>query len=462
MKINILFVFISSFLFVSTASGTQDAWLYLKTKHLELDYSHNYGSGEDGFDVMKGLESMFHRMNISEAFISDIEKDTGVQIKERIKHKDYAIFSSIERYLYSKDRKIEEYINKENIKTENALEKRYIEEYRPFWSFDGKRLLYYSWENGAEKIFYSNENGENKTCLNVPDGENYILAPNLDRIIYKYKVYTPDCHNKEECRIVDLKKVQKDIFWDRTNMPTAFRLWSPDSRYLIFDSGEELLCYVPEKNNVEKIKNYKGVGYYFWDPDSKQIYNSGNGLGKISRIDLETKKEKIIGNVPNNLIFLKWDPGNKKMLFVKEQNVKDAGDIYSCDLNGIFKEELISTRVGELKMSVNKYGTKEQDDGFDRRIPLKKYVVIYAEKDKDKLKELGLLNKEVGGFWLLCDLKEDGLLDINKLIESEKIKDIVISPSEDKIAYEYHKDIIRKIAIRSFKGFKISLEPNGK
>ena len=233
----------------------------------------------------------------------------------------------------------------------------------PYWSPDGKKILFQSAKPGDSppQLYTMNPDGTDKKQLTncthghksaswSPDGKTIAFFDNRDG---SSNIYTMDAQGGEETQI--------------TNVPDHSFLsptWSPDSKQIAAEGGDPnkmitvewgearlFQIYVitvdqsPPPRQVTDTVAYNG--YPAWSPNGDTIAFDANpgDSADIMTVDLANKKITNITNQETQSEFAAWSHDAKKIAFTanRDGNV----EIYTMNADGTNQTRLTNTEAGE-------------------------------------------------------------------------------------------------------------------
>ena len=186
---------------------------------------------------------------------------------------------------------------------------------------EGSDLISYSWSPDSKYIVYSNffeifkadRNGKNKTkLLEEEEGvfpHEPVWSPNAEKIVFvknptpgaEMKLYIMNLDGSEIKRITDFEDYIREIT----------PVWSPDGKFIAFEiydskkKGRTNIAIANLETKETKILTTDGGAAPAWSPDSTSlVYISGKG--KITIINIESEKKKIVVSAPGTVHKVLW------------------------------------------------------------------------------------------------------------------------------------------------------------
>src|SRR5258708_23087419 len=119
---------------------------------------------------------------------------------------------------------------------------------------------------------------------------------------------------------------QRQITYDGPENEARFPSWSPDGKWITFNTGYVIQVMDTQGKNVRKLTDYGSANGWFpaWSPDGKQIAFAG-GQGHVSQLaicvmnaDGSGFRELTSNNVEND--FPAWSPDGNTIVFASRRD----------------------------------------------------------------------------------------------------------------------------------------------
>lgn len=515
-----MLVFLFS-LITNNVFATASLFVQWETPHLIISLGDNF-SFESTKSGEESVENVNHMKNILESYIADILKNSNTELDKKItlcyggltsKRPQIIDLKGLNEILSLKGNKTADYLKIYKIDEFLALSKKYPEEYFPEWAVDGSKVLFLSYHDGSAGWWEMQKEGNNQKKITLGNYLPQNWAPDRKKGIYLFPkgglVF-----DGYRLVIVDFNKGAQTVLlenvspWDAKDWRG---IWSLDSsKYVYFmavdTNNDGIIDFHDKDGGVEKRKLYvydsktrltKSISDYVLDLSKGNLIDTLFSLDgsklfislekvdtttytELYLVDLNNGKSSLIKNIEGKIKILGWSQDAKRLIFIKG----NSKTIYSVDLNGSIKQELSAFEIGFIKTAISKYGENVNGSCDIDNIPdirvLKKIVLLFSKLQKEKLIELGLLDKgmsvkefavnlkdlyedsnkdKLSGLWILIEGEGKEGLDLNELIKDEKVISMTISPADNKMAYDYYQNSLRKVKVVDFDWLKVSLEP---
>jgi TolB protein len=224
----------------------------------------------------------------------------------------------------------------------------------PAWSPDGRMIAYRSRRDGSSDIFVMDPDGSNPINL-INDPETSLddeFAPHWHPDGLTFSIYTDRFPRRGECvsgyhqialLVAESGGYEIDLF-DTVPGEQYSSTWSPDGRYLVFNSGcllpgFQLHMYDTQTGETKKITS-ELISHTnpAWSHDGRLLafakYVDGNN--DIYLLDLNTNQQTRITNHPATDIMPSWSPDDSQIAFVSNRGGNKDIYIMNADGSGVY------------------------------------------------------------------------------------------------------------------------------
>lgn len=222
-----------------------------------------------------------------------------------------------------------------------AYQLTHVDQSEPFFSSDGKKVVYETKVGGFQQIFIMNVDGTGQTQVthDPVDHDSPSWSPDGRRI-----AYVADTGTDEAVYIISADGSDPQRMTDRQHK-FIHPNWSPDSTKLIFCSDDDLQppkknaseIYVLDLNNKKLTTLISGGTntYPSWSPDAKKIAFRrmlGEMNSEVFVADADGSNQRNLTNHPAFDGWPSWSPDGKQLVFAS--NRRANYQIFVMDADG--------------------------------------------------------------------------------------------------------------------------------